>query len=218
VPAKEFFSRSVDRSAVALPVEENWLYRTRAKPVVRPPNKEAGDVSEDCPQWFNVKDTPIVKNHDISKSQGFDGTVTVLSRITGWITVSPRSRNRQKRLGRYGPFDKEKKGANFQNVSDLAPAWMQGEGKRQQEKEYVDLIAHPCVRGEKKRMISVEKKQPVRSVFSFGDFRHNVLTKEEAEKNAKGLVEEVRRPFEWKEEAEGRRGQKAVTGKIGCLY
>lgn len=188
------------------------------KPVDRDLDKEALDPSENCPEWFKVKKNPMVKNHDIAKSQGFDGTVTVLSRITGWITVSPKSRNRQKRLGRYGPFDKKKKDINYQNVSDLAPAWMHTEFPRKDDNDHINTIPHPCLRKELKRVLVMEKDQPQRSVFSIGDFRHNVVTSEEAVKYAQNVSNKPCRLIEWKEDVSKQKFDKPVTGKIGSLY
>lgn len=196
-------------------IEENWLYMTHSKVNKNSSQARASETSQGCPDWFKIKENPQVKNHDIGKSIGFDGTVTVLSRISGWMTVSPKSRNRQKRLGRYGPFDKSKKGVNFQNVSDLAPAWMQCEHQRSSPKDFNNTLSHPCQRNELKRVILTEKNQPVKSVFSLGDFRHNVMTSEEAKKNLTGLAEIPNRLIQWPEDSKKQRFDKPVTGKIG---
>lgn len=216
---EEFKSKARERrNNTAVDIEENWLYRTRMKPVEIDKNKDVLDPSENCPEWFKIKENPIVKNHDITQSQGFDGTVTVLSRITGWITVSPKSRNRQKRLGRYGPYDKNNGDVNFQNVSDLAPAWMHTDFPRKENNQYLNTIPHPCLRKELKRVLTVEKDQPQRSVFSIGDFRHNVVTAEEAIKYSKSVSNKPYRLIEWKEDIVKQKFDKQVTGKIGSLY
>ena len=193
---------------------------TKAQPAAKNAKSTKVDCSVDGPDWFKIQEGKLVKEHDITKSQGFDGTVTVLSRISGWITVSPRSRNRQKRLGRYGPFDKSKKGQDFQNVSDLAPAWMQSDKERGENKVFVNALPPTCIREDKdkKRMFLIDRVQPERSVFSYGDFRHNVTTKEEAQNYSSGLAENTKRPFEWKEEVHKQRYDKPVTGKIGSIY
>ena len=77
---------------------------------------------------MRVIDKPETKNCDIKKSIGFDGTIEIFSAINGWITVTPETKNRSKRLGRYGPFETSKKGYDLRNVSDLSPRWMQLEG------------------------------------------------------------------------------------------
>ena len=198
-----------------VPITENWLYRTRMQPSQKNPTNGVFDSSDDGPDWFKIKENQLVKDHDIQKSQGFDGTLTILSRISGWITVSPKSRNRSKRLGRYGPFDKSKKGNNYQNVSDLAPAWMQTEFQRKESTDFKNFIA-PCnLRKEQKRVFLVENQKPVKSVFSYGDFRHNVNTSEEILRHSQGLSYEPKRFIEWKEDLNRQKYDKPVTQKIG---
>ena len=178
--------------------------------------KDAFEYSEDGPDWFKIKDKKLVKDHKIEQSQGFDGTITVVSRISGWITVSPKSQNRQKRLGRYGPFDKLRKGNNFQNVSDLAPAWMQTDAQRNENTDYQNVIPPANIRKESKRVFLVEKEQPKKSVFSLGDFRHNVSTAEEAKIYSSNLVDYPSRLFEWKEDISKQKFDKPVSSKIGA--
>lgn len=213
----DFKEKTMGKSNVEVPVSENWLYMTKSRPVEKDPLRAGRDCSANVPDWFKVKESKLVKDHDITKSQGFDGTVTVLSRITGWITVSPRSKNRQNRIGRYGPFDKSKKGVNFQNVSDLAPAWMQNKADRCENTIFKKTLAPNFIREEKskKRMFLVDKVQPEKSVFSIGDFRHNVSTRDEADHFTKGLSESTKRIFEWKEEISKQPYDKPITGKVG---
>lgn len=218
VTKQDFGIEHNSKSEKTIPVSENWLYRTKVQPIVKDPKKDAFGYSEDGPEWFKIKESNLVKDHKIESSQGYDGTLTVLSRISGWITVSPHSRNRQKRLGRYGPFDKSKKGNNYQNVSDLAPAWMQCEAQRNDNTAFKNQIAPFNVRKEHKRVFLVEKQEPVKSVFSFGDFRHNVMTAEEAKKYSTGVSEAQHRLIEWKEEVSKQRFDKPITGKIGSNY
>ena len=219
IPNREFGAKSQDIiNTTSMPVSENWLYCTHAAPIAKNKAGVASDYSEDGPEWFKVKESKMVKDQDITKSKGFDGTVTILSRISGWITVSPKSRNRQHRLGRYGPFNKSKKGNNFQNVSDLAPAWMQTEADRKTEKKFQNVLVPSFVREEAKRMILADKEQPEKCVFSFGDFRHNVTTKEEAERYTRGISENNKRFFEWKEDIPRQRYDKPVTPKIGSIF
>lgn len=85
------------------------------------PTRTLYDASSEAPEWFQVASQDCVKHPDFSKAAGFDGTITELSRISGWITVDPVSRNRAQRLGKHGPFGKSKKGHDLRNVSDLAP-------------------------------------------------------------------------------------------------
>ena len=213
-----FSNEASSKSEEKIPVSENWLYRTKAPPVIKDPKKDVFGYSEDGPDWFRVQESSLVKDHKFENSQGYDGTMTVLSRISGWIIVSPESRNRQKRLGRYGPFDKSRKGYNFQNVSDLAPAWMQNEFNRNENTAFKNQIAPINVRKEQKRVFLIEKEPTPKSVFSYGDYRHDVLTADEAKNYSSGLLEAPHRFIEWKEESNKQRFDKPVTGKIGARY
>jgi hypothetical protein len=213
--SKEF--KENKRNSIPSPIEENWLYMTNSKPGKKFVSQKASDISPACPQWFNLMENPAVKNHSIEKSIGFDGTVTVLSRISGWMTVSPKSRNRSKRLGKFGPINKSKKGNDLQNVSDLAPFWMQSEYQRNKSSQFRNTLAHPCQRKELKRVTLVEKEQIPKSIFSYGDFRHNVLTSQEARESEKGLTMFPKRLIEWNEDMTRQSYDKPVSGKVGSL-
>ena len=201
----------------SVPLSENWLYRTRQQPVAKDPTRTLYDASEECPDWFQVKSTDLVKNADVAKAPGFDGTMTVLSKISGWITVTPRSQNRAKRLGRHGPFDKSKKGHNLRNVSDLAPQWMQTTAPEPPPAGYATSTGHPTMRDLKKQTFLVDKQQPERSVFSIGDYRHNVITAEEAARHMQTVSSQPKNLLEW-QASWHRNSERPVTGKIGSLY
>lgn len=104
-----------------LSLPENWLYSTKPKPLQKDPLHSIYDASRDTPDWFQLHRSKLVKAADITKAPGFDGTISLLSRISGWVTVTPRAKNRAKRLGKYGPLDKSKKDRTLREVSDLAP-------------------------------------------------------------------------------------------------
>ena len=78
-------------------------------------------ISKHVPQWMKVIEKPLVKESDVKLAPGYPGTIEIFSQINGWITVTPDNKNRSKRLGRYGPFEKAKKRVDFQKESDLAP-------------------------------------------------------------------------------------------------
>ena len=199
------------------PLPESWIYMTRSKPVVKDPARSLYDPSSEGPEWFQVKNQPLYQNSDISKAPNYDGTVTMLSRISGWITVTPRRRNRAKRLGRYGPFDKSKKGHDLRNVSDLAPHWMQNESEKPQPNPYSKEIGNHCMRNQAKLTYMVQKDQPKKSAFAIGDFRHNVMTAEEAQRYMQGTTIDRKNLYEWKAEP-NRQIDRPVTGKIGSLF
>lgn len=210
-------STAQESRVIPSPLGENWLYMSHSRHMPSNSCKNRSSISESTPDWFKISETPSVKNHSIENSIGFDGTVTVLSRISGWMTVSPSSRNRAKRLARHFPFDKSKKGPEMQNNSDLAPTWMQSKYPRNQPEKFKVSLPHPCQRKERKRLILVEKEQEKKSVFSFGDFRYNVMTKDEMKEFEKGLSLEVSHLIKWDEDLKKQRYDKKVTRKIGSL-
>ena len=73
---------------------------------------------------------------------------------------------------------------------------------------------HKCARD---AHVSIEKEQEKKSVFSFGDFRHNVMTKEEVKEFEKGLKLEASNLIKWNEDLIKQRYDKKLSGKIGSL-
>ena len=55
------------------------------------------ETSKAAPPWFGVLDKPSNKVLP-ETSKSFDGTLSYLSKIQGWITVTPRRKNRCKPL------------------------------------------------------------------------------------------------------------------------
>jgi hypothetical protein len=218
VTSNAFENVKETKSTGSIPISENWLYRTRMQPVVKSPSKGVFDYSEEGPDWFKIQESKLVKDHKIENSKGYDGTITVLSRISGWITVTPESQNRQNRLARHGPIDKAKKGNNYQNVSDLAPAWMQTDVPRNKSSALKKVVPDVSLRKEHKRIFLFEKDQPEKSIYSYGDFRHNVNTAEEAQKYSANVAKVPVRFLEWKEDIVKQRFDKPVSSKIGSRY
>jgi len=199
-------------------VKQSQLFKLQKTTYDKPDTADPQNTSSDGPEWFNVRKTSLVKDSDVTKAPGYDGTITLLSRISGWITVSPRSRNRQKRLGRYGPFDKSKKGNNLRNVSDLAPAWMQTNSKKPQEEEFTTKQGYSTLRQDQKRSFLFDKEQPKRSVLSIGDYRHNVLTSQEANTYQSNLSTKPKNLLEWKEDVNRQKYDKPVATKVGQRF
>lgn len=159
----------------------------------------------------------------MSQSPGYDGTITLLSRINQWITVTPRSKNRAARLGRHGPFDRSKEGRNLRHVSDLAPAWMQNEHPAAPVIEYKKQPAYPTMRSvsykqDLKRTFMMEPNTVNKSIYSIGDYRHNVMTSEEAAKYQQPMSHKNKNIWEWKESPDQQRYSKDITGKIGSIH
>ncbi len=55
----------------------------------------------------------------VKDAPGFDGTMTILSRNAGWITVTPERKDRKKPIEKFGM------GGDASKTSKLTPAWMQ---------------------------------------------------------------------------------------------
>jgi hypothetical protein len=164
-------------------------------------------VTDQTPDWFKLPKS--------SESTSKDQTLTVFSRLSGWIYVSAQSRNRKHRLGRTGPF-KEGEKANFQNVSSLAPNWMQIESNSVPPNHMKNMKPPPFLRQEQKRMILVEENQPEKSLFSLGDFRHDVRTLDEVNTFNRAALPRPKNFFEWKEDVSRQKYDKPLTEKVGA--
>lgn len=189
-----------------VPVSEKWLYCTRSQPnSVKP--EDIFKVSDTSPEWFKNCSSP--QNEP-------SGTITLFSRLSGWIYVSAESRNRKHRLGKDGPFQ-EKKDFNIQNVSSLAPVWMQTEvDSKIPAKTYKNFKPPPVVKQEQKRLILVNDNVPEKSIYSLGDFRHDVRTTEEVSLYNKSVPAQPKNFFEWKEDSKKQTYDKHITEKIGA--
>ena len=95
---------------------------------------------------------------------------------------------------------------------------MQTEAQRNKETGYVNVVPPNNLRKEQKRIFLVEKDQPKKSVLSFGDFRHNVMTREEAYKYSDGLLDKPSRFIEWREDVSKQKFDKPVAAKIGARF
>ena len=99
----------------------------------------------------------------------------VISKASGWITVTPRRKDRKH------PIEKQTLG-DVKKVNVLSPVWMQVEHKAPDSDPMIPTSVKHGVRHETNRTFLVEKKQPRRSIFALGTMRHNVPTKAEADK------------------------------------
>ena len=75
------------------------------------------------------------------------------------------------------------KSENSTKTSYLTPTWMQLNYPRNKQDTMVKAAPHNVtVRNERNRTFLLDKAQPKKSVWSFGDYRHNVTTKELADR------------------------------------
>lgn len=109
---------------------------------------------------------------DLNKAP--DGMISIVSKNQGWITVTPKSMNRKK------PLEKGGIGGDATKTSILTPSWMQiGFPKNQ-----TDFMKGTCqggLRQENNRTFLTDKEQPKKSIFSIGNFRHNVPFKDQVD-------------------------------------
>lgn len=204
MPKQEFQAKDSQFSEV--PVKENWLYCTKPqKYSVRA--EDTFKVSEKSPEWF--------KGPGKAETARDEGTITVFSRLSGWIYVSAESRNRKHRLGKSSPFVTDDK-FSLQNVSGLAPAWMQRENTGvATHTKFKNFKPPSTLRQEGKRMILVDEEQPGKSIFSIGDFRHDIRTMEEVNLYNQMALNQPKEYFAWKEDPKKQSYDKPVTEKIG---
>ena len=142
----------------------------------------------------------------------------VISKASGWITVTPRKKDRKH------PIEKQALG-DVKKVNVLSPVWMQVDHKAPEHDPMQPFSVKTGVRKEVNRTFLVEKKQPRRSIFALGSVRHNVPTKEEADKYQQQAIDrgfaafKEDRIFEWKEK-QGQQGydRAQVSPKIGSAH
>lgn len=134
----------------------------------------------------------IAKNED---------TIRVLSKHQNWITTSPLTNDRKH------PFEKQM--ASNVETSKIMPKWMELKFRNTKREENLKSIEYYPIRQKcKKQMIFVDKdlnpkKNKIldynknKSLFSYGDFRNNVVTERER-KYYDGKVSQIpKKFFDW---------------------
>ena len=132
-----------------------------------------------------------------------ENNLSILSKHTGWMTVSSKTKNRR--------FSLEKERVtNLGQNSKLSPTWMESNAKNNKAPElfraaqYNDAVKQKS----KKMMILVDKAlnsnklkpidiNPNRSVFNLDDFNHNVITKIESDYYTSRVSQLPRKFFDW---------------------
>jgi hypothetical protein len=156
-------------------------------------------ISKDAPEWFNVVPEWKVKqfNDYIKKNED---TISIFSRYQNWITVDPKNMDRRH------PLEKLKVNQMVQ-TSKIMPKWMELThtkcGKSPENLKSVEY--YPIKQKCKKQMLWVDKNlnvdrnkyNPERSIFSYMDFRNNVVTKEQAEYYGSLVSQMPKKFFDW---------------------
>ena len=154
--------------------------------------------SNELPCCFQVVNEDKMKR--IQSELEKEETIMVLSKNKSWITVTPRSKNRRKCL--------ENIKAKPHEVSRTMPQWMVLNSKYKQSncnrKDIFKGVDHISIRNgiasrelvDKSNLKSNDWKCN-RSIFSIGDYRHNVRSVNEVSKYQEGLNKEPKRFFDW---------------------
>ena len=107
--------KEIVESMLRQATDENMYYRNKKHTYLTGGNQI---YSKTIPDYMRIMEKPANKVEP-SAFQGFDGTITVVSKAQGWITITPRGRNRKKPVEKYG-F-----GGDATVSSKLTPNWMQ---------------------------------------------------------------------------------------------
>ena len=131
-----------------------------------------------------------------------EDTLNILSKHQNWITVSPKT------MDRNHPLEK-KKAENMEVTSKIMPKWMEIAHKNDKKSEIFQSAEYfPIKQKAKKLIVFVDKElnpskiksvdyNPARSVFSYGDFRNNVLTKKDKDFYDAKVSQKPRKFFDW---------------------
>jgi hypothetical protein len=158
-------------------------------------------TSKDAPDWFNV--VPSWKAEQFKKYlENNEDTINIISKHQNWITISPRSMDRKH------PLEKMK-AENMEVTSKIMPKWMEIKHKKAKRLENLKVAEYfPLKQKAKKLIVFVDKDlnpsklksidyDPKRSIFSFGDFRHNIMTKNEKDIYDAKVSQEPKMFFNW---------------------
>jgi hypothetical protein len=124
----------------------------------------------------------------------------------------------QKDKNRKKPVEKYGLAGDATKTSYLTPEWMQTGFPKNKTDTMKGVFPQTVnLRQENNRLFLMDREQPKKSVFSFGDFRHNVHSKELAEKH-QAASGNVNRLMEWREQPGVQRFDKPVAAKIGSYH
>ena len=131
-----------------------------------------------------------------------EDTINIFSKHQNWITVSPKT------MDRNHPLEKSK-AENMEVTSKIMPKWMEIKHKNIKKRENFKLEEYIPIKQKAKKLIVLVDKDlnpskiksidfnPARSVFTYGDFRNNVLTKKEKDLYDNKVSQKPRKFFDW---------------------
>ena len=158
-------------------------------------------MSKNAPEWFNILPDWKIEQYKEYLAKNED-TINILSKHQNWITTSPRTYDRKH------PLEK-KKALNMEETSKIMPKWMEIKHKiNQKEEDFKSIEYYPIKQKCKKLMAFVDKdinppKNKIlsydknKSIFSYGDFRNNVVTKKDQEFYDKKVSQTPKKFFDW---------------------
>ena len=131
-----------------------------------------------------------------------EDTINIFSKHQNWITVNPKTMDRKH------PLEKMK-AENMEVTSKIMPKWMEIAHKNIKRIENFKKAEYiPTKLKAKKLIVFVDKDlnpsrlksidyNPNRSIFNYGDFRNNVLTKKEKDYYGEQVSQKPRKFFDW---------------------
>ena len=158
-------------------------------------------VSKNAPEWFHVFPDWKMEQYKEYLSKN-EETINIISKHQSWITTSPSTFDRKH------PLEK-KKILNVEETSQIMPKWMQIKHKNnKKEDDFKSTEYSPIKQKCKKMMMFVDKdinppKNKImkydknRSIFSYGDFRHNVVTKKQHKYYDSQVSQKPKNFFDW---------------------
>ena len=148
-------------------------------------NKEKTKISDDAPQWFDVLPEWKKKQYYeyISKNET---TLNILSKQQNWITFNSKTKDRRYPLEKNIQTEKE-------TTSKIMPEWMESKYDKCMKKDDFKLVEYYPTKQKAKQLLSYVDKDlnpskikvpaynKMKSIFSYCDFRNNVMTKKQHE-------------------------------------
>ena len=156
-----------------------------------PQERQFNRESNDAPENFQVitKEKLERLNKELEKEE----TITLLSKTKNWITVTPKHKNRRKPL----------ESIKVKNVegSKILPEWLQPKYHQPLSPDCLTHKSYTSIRNGLTTLQLVDKdngsNRNNKSIFSIGDFRHNVSFKDDMIKYQEGISEKPKRFFDW---------------------
>lgn len=176
--------------------DENEYYKNKKHTFMSGTNGQF--YQKTTPDYFRIMDRPQ-NQVDPTNSKAFDGTMTIVSRNQGWITVTPKNKNRKKPVEKFGVSGDAAK------TSKLTPNWMQSQYPKNSSDPMKPVIPKTTnLRAEAKRTYLVERNQKLENPMDV----HNI----------QALSSNITNLMGWKEDSSKQRFDKPVTGKIGSYH